>query len=378
MNYYDILGVEKNASQEDIKKAFHKLAHKYHPHKGGDEKKFKEINEAYQVLSDKEKRAQYDKFGRVFDGSNSGQANQNWDFNWMWGNPFSSKANEEDFEFSNQNGQSFEFDFGDIGDIFEDFLGFGKDKRSQKKDLKKGKDIRIDIEIKLEDVLTGVKKEITLYKQVVCPRCDGKGGEPGTDIKECFSCRGTGQVQQVRKTFLGSFTQWTICPECKGEGEKPEKPCNVCKGEGKIKGEKNINISIPAGVDSNQVIKIDKEGNAGKRGGETGDLYVRIFVKQHPIFERKGDDLYTISQISYSQAALGDKIEIPDLESKKIILEVPSGTDSGKIFKISKKGVPNYSGYGKGNLYVQLLIKIPKKITKEQKELLKKLKESGL
>ena len=373
MDYYKILGVEKNATPEEIKKAFHKLAHKYHPHKGGDEKKFKEISEAYQILSDKEKREQYDRFGRVFDG-NTGSPN--WDFNWAWGNPFASKEEgEEEFEFSSQGGESFGFD---IGDIFEEFLGFGRDKGSKKKDLKRGKDIRIDMEISLEDVLNGVEKNITLNKQIKCSRCEGKGGEPGTGIKECFSCRGTGQVQQVRKTFLGSFTQWTVCPECKGEGEVPEKPCNVCKGEGKIKGEKELKILIPKGVDSNQILKIKNEGNAGKRGGEAGDLYIRIFVKQHPIFERKGDDLYTISEISYSQSALGDKVGISSLEGKKIELEVPQGTESGKIFKIPGKGVPNYSGYGKGNLYIQLLIKTPKKLTKEQKELLKKLKESGL
>lgn len=365
MNYYEILGVSKDASPEEIKKAFHRLAHKYHPHKGGDEKKFKEINEAYQILSNKEKRAQYDKFGRVFDG---GAGNQNWDFNWAWGNPFSQNTEEEGYDFN----------LGDLGDIFEDFLGFGRNRRAKKKDLKRGRDIKIDIEIDLEDVLKDVKKEINLYKQILCSRCNGKGAEPNTPIKECFSCRGTGQVQEVRKTFLGSFTQWAICPECKGEGVKPEKPCNVCKGEGNIKGEKSIKINIPAGVDSGQIIKIIGEGNAGKRGGESGDLFIRVFVKPHKLFERKGDDLYTGFQITLSQAVLGDKIEISTLEGNKIILDIPPGTESGKIFKISGKGIPHFSSFGKGSLFVEILIKIPKRITKEQKELLKKLKDMGL
>lgn len=370
MDYYEVLGVPKNASQEDIKKAFHKLAHKHHPHKGGDEKKFKEINEAYQILSNAEKRAQYDRFGRVFENG-SPQGNQNWDFNWSWGSPFGSQGGDPEVEF-NLN------DFGDIGDLFEDFLGFGRNRKARKKDLKRGKDIKIDIEITLEDVLRGVEKNIALEKQIFCSRCEGKGAEPGTEIKECFSCRGTGQVQQVKKTFLGSFTQWAVCPECNGEGQRPDKPCNVCKGEGRIKGEKNITIHIPKGVDSNQVIKIKGEGNAGKRGGEPGDLYARIIVKQHPVFERRGDDLYTVSEISYSQSALGGEVEIPTIEGKKIVLEIPEATESGRIFKISGKGVPHFSSFGKGNMYVQIIVRTPKKLTKEQKDALKRLKEFGL
>jgi len=373
-DYYKILGVSRGASEEEIKKAFHRLAHKYHPHKGGDEKKFKEINEAYQVLSDKKKREQYDKFGRVFEGeSGFGGGESNNFSSWFWGRPFGFGSEE------GNEGEGIEFDLGGLGDIFEDFFGFNiNEKRTRKKDLKRGKDIKIEIEINLEDVLKGVTKKIILTKEIICSRCQGKGAEPGTKTKECFSCRGTGQVQQVKKTFLGSFTQWTVCPECKGEGEKPEKPCNVCLGEGRIKGEKEIEIFIPKGVDSNQIIKIKGEGNAGKRGGPAGDLYVRILVRPHPVFERRGDDLYLSAEITYSQAVLGDEIKIPTLEGKKIILEIPSGTPSGKIFKISGKGIPHFSGWGKGNLYVQVLIKTPKKLTRKQREILEKLKKEGL
>lgn len=362
-DYYQILGVSRDASPEEIKKAYYKLAHKYHPDKGGDEKKFKEINEAYQVLSDKEKRAQYDRFGRVFEGAEVGYE-PGFDFQWAWGRP--------DIDF--------EFDFGDLSDVMEEMFGFGAPRR--KKDLKRGRDIEVDIEISLEDTLKETEKTVNLYKYIICPRCQGTGAEPGTKIKECFSCRGTGQVQQIKKTFFGSFTRYTTCPECSGEGYRPEKPCNVCQGEGRIKGEENIKIWIPAGVDTNQVIKVEGKGEAGKKGGKSGDLYVRVFVKKHPIFERKGDDLYVEVPISFTQAVLGDEVEISTLEGKKILLKVPAGTESGKILRISGKGIPHFSGPrgypGRGNLYVELRVKIPKHLTKKQKELLEKLKEEGI
>lgn len=356
-DYYKILGVSKKASPEEIKKAYYKLAHRHHPDKGGgDEKKFKEINEAYQILSDKEKRAQYDRFGRVFKGG----AEPGFDFQWAWGKP--------DIDF--------EFEFGDLGEMVEEMFGLGR--RQRRRDLKRGRDIKIDMEIPLEDTLKGKEKEITLEKVVLCPRCEGVGAEPGTKIKECFSCRGAGQVQQIRKTFFGTFTKYIICPECGGEGYRPDKPCNVCRGEGRIRGEEDIKIWIPAGVDTSQVIKVEGKGGAGRKGGKSGDLYIRVFVKEHPIFKRRGDDLYISVPISFSQAALGDEIEVSTLEGKKISLKVPVGTESGKILRISKKGIPHFSGYGRGNLYVELAVKTPKKLTKKQKELLKKLKKEGI
>jgi len=362
MNYYEILGVPKSASQDEIKKAFHKLAHKYHPDKGGDEKKFKEINEAYQVLSNKEKRSQYDQFGRVFEsGAPGDNPGQGFDFNWAWGN----QAQNQDF------------DIGDLGDIFEDFLGFGG-RRSTKKDHKRGKDIQVDIEIPLERTLRETIEKINLAKTVVCHRCHGNGAEPGTKIKECFSCRGTGQVQQVKKTFLGSYTTVTLCPACQGEGTSPEKPCNVCKGHGRTKGTEAINFSIPAGIDTNQIIKIEGKGEAGKRGGKSGNLYIRIFVKKHDVFERKGDELYVSAPINFSQSAMGDKIEIPTLDGTKILLDIPAGTESEKVFKISGKGIPHFGGYGKGNLFVKLKIKTPRKLSRKQKELFEKLRKEGL
>jgi len=366
-DYYKILGISKDASQEEIKKAYYKLAHKYHPDKGGDKEKMKEINEAFQILSDKEKREQYDKFGRIFEGQNGGGESSN---------PFAGWGGYS------EGGQGFGFggfDINDLGDIFEDFFnfGFGNAKKT-KRDINRGKDIKLEIEIPLEETLKEIKKEVILRKMVQCPRCHGTGAEPGTPIEECFTCRGTGQVQQIKRTPFGSVTRWTVCPECGGEGKKPKQPCNVCKGEGRIKGEEKISIFIPAGVDSGQIIKIEGKGEAGRRGGKAGDLYIQIFVKKHPLFNRKGDDLYLVLPITISQAVLGGEIKVPTLEGKKIILKIPAGTKSGKIFRIKGKGIPHFSNRGQGDLYVELNIDIPKKITKEQKELLRKLQEKGL
>jgi molecular chaperone DnaJ len=361
MDYYEVLGITKSASQEEIKKAFHKLAHKYHPDKGGDEKKFKEINEAYQILSDKNKRAQYDQFGRVFENGQPGGADGFNGFNWAWGN----KTN-----------QDVEFDLNDLGDIFGEFFNGGH--RTSKKDARRGKDIQVDIEIPLEKTLIDFTEKINLVKQVVCNRCNGTGAEPNTKIKECFSCRGAGQVQQVKKTIFGSFTSVGTCPECGGEGTMPEKPCNVCKGEGRIKAQETIEIKIPAGVDTNQIIKIEGKGEAGKKGAKAGNLYVRIFVKKHSIFERREDDLFTSVKINFSQAVLGDEVELKVIDGTSILLEIPSGTESGKILRISGKGIPHFQGHGRGNLYVELKINTPKKLSKTQKELLKKLKDEGI
>ncbi len=369
MDYYQILGVPKNATEQDIKKAYRKLAHKYHPDKGGDEKKFKEINEAYQVLSDKKKREQYDKFGRVFEGGAQG------------GPGFEAGGFDFDFEaMRDKFAQGADFGFGDIniGDIFGEFFGREFGRAEPKTDTRRGNDIQIDIELPLEAVLKNQEREVKLYKMNVCSRCKGTGAEPGTAVKECFSCRGTGQVQQIKRTFFGSITHYTICPECGGEGTKPEKPCNVCKGKGRVLGEEKIKIFIPAGVDNNQVLKIEGKGDAGIRGGKPGDIYVHIFVKKHPVFKRVGDDLHISVPISFSQAALGGEIEISNLDGAKILLKVPSGTQSGKVLRISKKGIPHFSGIGRGHLYVKLNVNTPKHLSKKQKDLLKQLSQEGL
>jgi molecular chaperone DnaJ len=353
-DYYNVLGVDKDASPADIKKAYYKLAHKHHPDKGGDEKKFKEVNEAYQILSNKSKRQQYDQFGQSFEGA---------------GGPQQGFGGFEGFNSA---------DFGSINveDIFGDLFGFGQ--RGRKKNANQGRDIEVNIEISLKDASKGIKKNISISKLVSCSRCQGTGAEPGTKLKECITCRGEGQVQQIKKTIFGSFTTYIICPECHGEGKIPEKPCNVCKGEGRIKGKEDIEILIPAGIDSNQMIKLKGKGEAGRRSGKHGDLYIRVFVLPDSRFNRKGDNLYLNIPISFSMACLGGSVEIADLEGKKISLKVPQGTESGKVFRISGKGIPHFSGFSKGDLYVKLKIEIPKKLSKEQKELLNKLKEKEL
>ena len=361
-DYYQILGVAKNASVEEIKKAYRKLAHKYHPDKGGDEEKFKEINEAYQILSNKEKKAQYDQFGRVFEGGGGPGAGAG-------GFGF-------DFEAMRDKFNGGEAEFGNLGDMFEEIFGFNTGQK--KKDIRRGKDIEISIELSLEDILAKREKEISLNKMNACSRCQGAGAEPGTKVKECFSCRGTGEVQQIKRTIFGQVTRYIVCPECGGEGMKPEKPCNVCKGEGRFKKEEKIKIVIPAGVDTNQVLKVAGKGEAGRRGGEAGDLYVRIFIKPHSVFKREGDHLYTAIPISFSSAVLGDEIKVLTLEGDKVNLKIPAGTESGKISRLSHRGIPHFSGFSRGDMYIELVIKTPKKLTKEQKELLEKFKEQGL
>ncbi|HZX49777.1 MAG TPA: DnaJ domain-containing protein, partial [Candidatus Paceibacterota bacterium] len=282
-DYYKVLGVSRDASFEDIKRAYRKLAHKYHPDiKGGDEEKFKELNEAYQILSDSDKRSQYDKFGRVFDGQ-AGADPGFGGFRWAWGTP----GQQADFEDS---AAGFGFDFEDIGDVFEEFFG-GQTRDTRKQEVKKGRDVEVELQIPLEATLRISKEKIFLSKFAVCQRCQGVGAEPNTKVTECFACRGQGEVQQIKRTVFGSFTRVGTCPECAGEGLKPEKPCNVCKGEGRVKSEEQLEVTIPAGVDTNQILRVEGKGDAGRRKGKAGDLYIRIVVKKHPLFERRGDDV---------------------------------------------------------------------------------------
>ena len=366
MDYYQTLNINKTANQDEIKAAYRKLAHQHHPDKkGGDEKKFKEINEAYQVLSNQEKRAQYDQFGRVFEGANNGAGQGN----GFGGFDFSS--------FGGQAGGGFDFNGLNFEDLFGSF-GFGNGGGARKKPKNKGQDMEVELLIDLKDTLKEVAKKVSLSKMVKCSRCSGTGAEAGAKIKECFSCKGTGWVQQVRKMGPISFSQDAICPECKGEGKIPEKPCNVCRGEGRMRQNEEITVVIPAGVDNGQVLRIDGAGEAGKRGGAAGDLYIKIALKPHPFFERKGDDLLGVFPISFSLASLGGEVDLETLEGKKISLKVPEGTPSGKIFRIGGKGVPRFNGWSRGDLFVELMVETPKKLSKKQKELLHELRKEGL
>ncbi|MDD5760850.1 MAG: DnaJ C-terminal domain-containing protein, partial [Candidatus Pacebacteria bacterium] len=306
-DYYEILGVSRDASQEEIKKAFYKLAHKYHPDKGGSAEKFKEINEAYQVLSNKEKRQQYDKFGRVFEGADAGFrkgfSGFDWsDFNWQGGNF------ETPFGFSMG-----DFDLNDIiSDFFRGATGGETRKTSYqaKSTDRNGRNIEVSLEISLEEAAFGSKRVISFKTYLVCEHCQGKGYEPGSKLKECPNCKGEGSIRQSRRSFLGEITQIVECPKCKGKGRVPEKPCETCGGDGRYYGNKEIKVDIPVGIRDGETIRIRHEGEAGILGGSSGDLYIRVIIKPHPVFERRGDDLYMTLPISFTEAALGAKKEI--------------------------------------------------------------------
>ena len=369
-DYYDILGVSRNASTEEIKKSFYKLAHKYHPDKGGDAAKFKEVNEAYQVLSNKEKRAQYDKFGRVFEGA---QGNQG--FNGFQG--FADGFSNAQWQQGNF-GSPFGSSFGniDLGDIFSDFFGGAQTKRkTTRRAEEKGRDIEINLEISLEEAAFGTKKKVAFRTYVICDHCHGKGYEPGSKLVTCPTCKGEGVVRQKKRTIFGEFTQIGECPTCHGRGKVPEKPCKVCGGTGRIYKKKELSIEIPPGIRDGETIRIKKEGEAGLLGNPAGDLYVRIIIKSDSRFERKGDDLYTSLTIDFPEAVLGGKKEIDTLAGKKIIFKVPAGTSSGEIFRIRGKGIKHFSSLGQGDLYVKIKIRTPKQVNDKAKQLLKDLQK---
>lgn len=364
-DYYKILGVSKDATSDQIRNAYYELAHKHHPDKKGDAEKFKEINEAYKILSDKNKRAQYDQFGFVNENQGGpGDAG----FNWGAG----------------ANGQGFEFnfnDFGDVGDIFQEFFGGGFSTQGQRRNAKnknRGSDINIVLEVELKDIMSAQKKKISIEKMIKCQRCDGKGAEPNTKISECQSCRGSGRVQQIRRTPFGSFTQMGTCPECNGEGYKPENPCNVCQGEGRTKGYEEIELLIPAGVDNNQIFSVAGKGNAGRKNGPTGDLFVRIIVRPDKNFKRKEDDIYQKTFMPFSTAVFGGDIDIKTIDEKIINLKIPKGTISGTVFKKTGSGIPHFSKRGRGDLFVETIIATPKDLNRDQEKIIKDLKKQGL
>lgn len=371
-DYYDILGVSKNASNEEIKKAYRKLASKYHPDKaGGDEARFKEINEAYQVLSDRQKRAQYDQFGHAFE-----QAQSQGGFTGFNGfRDFSAYADAFDSFRKAQGEGGFEFKFEDLGgfgDIFSDFFGAGRRKTKQK-----GEDIAVDLEISFKEAALGTKRTIELYKRVVCPRCKGSGAEPGTSQKDCPDCGGTGQIKEYRRTILGTITQVKVCSRCQGEGKIPQKKCGMCGGDGRIRENKRINVTIPPGIEDGQVIRITGQGEAGIRGKASGDLFVTVHIMPHQFFKRKGNDILYETFISFPKAALGVKIEVPTLEGK-VILKIPAGIQSGKLIRLRNKGIPYLHRRGRGDQLVKVIVKTPEKLSRRQRDLLKELEKEGL
>jgi len=373
-DYYKILGIEKNATKDQIKQAYRRLAQQFHPDKtGGDDKKFKEINEAYSVLSDDTKRQQYDQFGATFDQGGFNGQNVNWEDIFRQGG------------FSARGGPASGWDFGDMfgqgggfSDIFSEFFSArGGSASGGNRRQSKGKDIVVDTEITLEEAFTGIERDIELKKMTICPRCKGNGGEPGSGKKQCPTCGGSGQVQETRRTIFGTFSQISTCPTCYGKGEISEKDCKQCKGAGRIMDIESVKVDLPAGVDNGQTIKISGKGEAAKKGGINGDLYIRVHLQPHKIFERKRDDIYINSEIKFSQAVLGDKIEVPTLEGG-LKLKVPAGTESGQLFRLKGKGMPKLNSYGRGDEYVKIKIKVPKKLSRAEEDLIKKLEQEGM
>lgn len=343
-DYYKTLGVEKGATTAEIKKAYKKLAKKYHPDINKDEsaqEKFKEINEAASVLGNEEKRKQYDQFGSdAFRNGGNGQ-----DFSG--------------FDFSNFGGG-----FGGFEDIFDAFFGGSRGRRQTQR---KGSDLRYDMEITLEEAAFGVQKTIHVEKRNKCDVCKGSGGE---EVESCSTCHGTGYIRTVKRTPFGAFQSTGPCTECSGTGKVVKKPCKKCHGEGFVVSEKKIKVDIPKGVDEGMRLRIAEEGDFGPRGTIPGDLYIFIHVKEHEFFVRDGEDINVEIPISFTQAVFGDTIEIPTL-SGKAKLKIPPGTQSGTIFRMRGKGIESMRGYGHGDQNVSVIVDVPKKLDKKQKETLK-------
>jgi molecular chaperone DnaJ len=341
-DYYEILDIRREASEEEIKKAYRKLAMKYHPDKNPgnkeSEEKFKEASEAYEVLRDKEKRQIYDQYGH------------------------------EGLKGSGFNGfHGFDDIFSSFGDIFEDFFGFGGGSRSGRSRARKGKDLRYDTELTLEDAFSGKEESIAFQKLANCEICKGSGVAPGSDIKRCSTCQGSGSVI----TSQGFFRIKTTCPTCKGQGSIIEKPCQECRGGGKIQVKKDLSLKIPPGVDNGSQLRLRGEGESGEFGGPPGDLFIVIHIKEHSLFSRDGDNLFCEIPISFVQAALGDKIGIPVIgQSETKEIKIPQGSQPGDVITLSGLGMPSLSRKQRGDLYIKLNVLIPKKLSSRQRELL--------
>ncbi len=349
-NYYDILGIAKSASEEEIKKAFRALAHKYHPDKkGGDEAKFKEVSEAYAVLSDKKKRAEYDTYGKTFSGGGAQGGFGGFDF-----------SNFQGF----QNGVEF-----DLGDIFGEFFGGQGRARG-----KRGRDISIDIEIPFRDAIFGTERRVLVSKMGLCDSCEGTGAKKGTSLTSCTSCNGKGQIQETRNSFFGSFTSARTCPSCHGRGEVPKEPCGTCRGEGINRREEEVRITIPSGMENGEMIRMPGRGEAAA-GGTAGDLYIKLHVKADKQFTRDGTHLVTSLSIKLTDALLGGEYHIASLDGDTS-LSVPAGVEHGAVLRIRGKGVPARGG--RGDLLVRIDIQFPKKLSRDAKKLIEQLREEGL
>ena len=359
-DYYEVLGVDKNASADEIKKAYRKLAIKYHPDKNPGnkeaEEKFKEAAEAYSVLSDADKKAKYDQFGHAgVDGAgpdfSGGFGNLNDILNDLFGGAFG----------------------GGFGGGFGGFGGFGGGRRQER--VYKGRDIRVRAKLTLEEIARGVEKEISIEKNVPCPDCGGRGAKNSADIKVCPACNGTGQVQRVVNTFLGQSISYSTCQQCGGEGKIISNPCPKCSGSGLVRQRETIRVKIPAGVESGMQLTVQGEGHAAKNNGINGDLLVVIEELEHPLYKREGTNLFYTAVISMMDAVLGCDINIPCLDGSYKI-KVEPGTQSGKIVRLKGKGIPALNGYGNGDMYVKIAVWIPKKLNKDEKAVFESMRNN--
>ncbi len=364
-DYYEVLGVGKSANADEIKKAFRKKAVAYHPDRGGDEAKFKEVNEAYEVLKDSSKRQRYDQFGHAGVGSSAASDG---------GNPFAG-FNGQGFGGAPGQGQNIHFDFGDLGlgDIFSSFFGGGQPRGQQRP--RRGQDISTAVDITFDQAVFGTEVEIRYSAQVQCSHCKGSTLEPGHQMQKCPECGGTGQVTRMTRTIFGNIQQATICPRCKGDGKIPEKVCTVCRGTGTEFKQRELKVKIPAGIDDGTTIRLREQGNAVAHG-QAGDLYVDVRVKPHKRFTREGDLILSEETIGMVDAALGVEIDVETVDGP-VRMKVPAGTQSGTDFKLSGHGVPHLRGSGRGAQIVTVVVETPTKLSKEQRELLEQLKNTG-
>ncbi len=341
-DYYEILGVQRGASADDLKAAYRKLAKQYHPDvnkEPGAEEQFKEINEAYAVLSDDQKRAAYDRYGHA-------------GLSGMGGADFS--------------------DFG-MADIFESFFGGFGGARTSRRSPRRGADLRYDLAVEFEEAITGIEKEIEITRQEICPTCKGSGAEPGTSPMRCSTCKGTGEVRQVRQTFLGSMVNVTACPTCRGTGETIPTPCHTCNGRTQVRRTHRLAVEVLAGADTGTQIRYSGEGEPGLNGGPTGNLYVVITVKPHKYLRRRGDNLWLEVAISMTQAALGGEVTFPTVNGAHETVKIPAGTQSGTIFTLRGKGAPRLQRSGRGDMFVIVSVLTPTGLNAEQKKHLQEL-----
>ena len=355
-DYYEVLGIQKGASEDEIKKAYKKLARKYHPDMNpGDreaEEKFKEVNEANEVLSDPEKKARYDQFGFAGVDPNYGAG--------AGGGAYGGG-----------------FDFGDLGDIFGSFFGggFGGGQRRNPNAPQRGESIRASVSVSFTEAAFGCEKSVTLERSEQCPTCKGNGCAPGTTPEICPDCHGTGTVQTRRQTPMGVFASNGPCRKCGGTGRLIHQPCPVCRGTGAVRKRKTIKVTIPAGIDHGQTISLRGQGNAGKNGGPAGDLLITVMVQPHELFRRDGVDVFCEAPITFTQAVLGAELEIPTIDGK-VKYSIPEGTQTGTVFRLKGKGIPVLNGRGRGDQYVTVTIETPRNLNKEQKEALRKFSEA--